>query len=111
MATATVETPKIEHEPTISDRAVDACRQAAHISHEARLLKSVAEDAIEEGVHAANRAIKSVRRRVEELGDLKDAAAYRVKRSPLAAVGAAFGVGLVLGVALTWMARRTGHHD
>ncbi len=89
MATATVERPDIEQ------------------------LKAVAKEAIEDGVHAANRAVKSVRRRVEELGDFKDVAAYRVKRQPLAAVGAAFGIGLALGlaVALIAIARRPGEGE
>lgn len=108
MAAASVETPEIEPRPTARDRAVDACRQAAHVSHEARLLKSVAEDAIEDGVHAAKRAIKSAQRRV---GDLKDEATYRVKRRPLQAMGAAFGIGLVLGLATGWIAHRAGQHD
>ena len=111
MATATVETPQAEQKPTVGDRVVDAWRGAAHMSHEARLLKSVAEDAIEDGVHAAKRAIKSVQRRVEELRDLKDEATYRVKRRPLQAVGAAFGIGVAVGVAVGWIAylrRRRG---
>ena len=111
MATATVETPGVEQKPTIGGRFVGACRQAAHISHEARQFKSVAEDALEDGVHAAKRAIKSVQRRVEDLGDLKDEAIHRVKHEPLQAVGAAFGIGLALGVAVGWMACRPGRHE
>lgn len=105
MASATVEAPEVE-KPTVGDRVVDACRQATHISHEARLLKSVAEDAIEDGVHAAKRAMMSVKRRVEEVGDLKDEAVHRVKREPLKAVGIAVGVGLVFGMALGWIGGR-----
>jgi ElaB/YqjD/DUF883 family membrane-anchored ribosome-binding protein len=109
MASVTIETsePKL----TVADRVVDACRQATHISHEARLLKSVAEDAIEDGVHAAKRAMKSVQRRVENLGDFKDEAIHRVKRQPVRAVGAAFGVGLALGLALGCIACRPGRHE
>ena len=111
MAPATVGTSEVEQRTTVGNRAVDACRQATHISHEARLLKSVAEDAIEDGVHAAKRAIKLVHRQVEELGDLKDEAIHRVKRQPLQAVGAAFGVGLALGLAAGWIACRPGRHE
>lgn len=111
MAIATVETPEIEQKPSIGDRVVDTCRQAAHISHEARLLKSVAEDAIEDGVHAARRAIKSVRRRVEDLGDLKGEAIHRVKRQPLQALGVTFGIGLALGLAAGWIVWRPGRHE
>lgn len=111
MAPATVETPEVEQDPTVGDRVVDACRQAAHLSHEARLLKSVAADTIEDGVHAAKRTIKSVQRRVEEVGDLKDEAIHRVKRQPLQAVGAAFGIGLALGLAVGWIACRPGRRE
>ena len=108
MTPATIDAPKVETEPSIRERAVDAARQVAHISHEAQLLKSLAADAVEDGVHAAKRAIKSVQRRVEELGDLKDEAAHRVKRQPFKAVGIAVGVGFVLGVAVGWIGGRFG---
>jgi ElaB/YqjD/DUF883 family membrane-anchored ribosome-binding protein len=95
--------------PSFRERVVDACRQAGHLSHEARLMKTVAEDALEDGVYAAKRAVKSIGRQVETLGE---EAAYRVKRQPLQAVGIAAGVGLVFGVAVGWAAsrlsRRTG---
>ena len=108
MTPVTIDAPKVETEPSIRERAVDAARQMAHLSHEAQLLKSLAADAVEDGVHAAKRTIKSVQRRVEELGDLKDEAAYRVKRQPFKAVGIAVGVGLVLGVAVGWIGARFG---
>ena len=108
MTSAAIETPEVESRPTVRDRMIDAARQAAHVSHEAQLLKALAADAVEDGVHAAARAIKSVRRGVEELGDLKDEAAHRVKRQPLKAVGIALGVGLVLGMAVGWIGGRFG---
>lgn len=100
MTRATVETPSVETEPSIRERALDAARRVAHASHEAQFLTSLAADAVEDGVHAAKRAVKSARRRVEKLADLKDQAAYQVKRRPFQALGVAVGVGLVLGVAL-----------
>ena len=107
MAAAHVETPELEPKPTGRDRVVDACRHAAHFSHQSRLLKSVAQDAIEEGVHAAKRAIRSVRYRTEELGDnLKDEARHRVKRQPMQVMAAAFGIGLAAGVAVGCIACR-----
>jgi hypothetical protein len=111
MAAAHVETPEREQTPTARERAVDACRDAAHLSHEVRLLKSVAEDAIDDGVHAAKRALKSVRHRVEELGDLGDEALHRVKRQPLPALGAAFGIGLAIGAGVGWIVCRRGRHE
>ena len=108
MTSTTVETSKAASNASVRDRVVDACRQSAHLSHEARLLKSLATDAIEDGVHAAKRAITSVKRGVEELADLKDEAVHRLKRRPLRAVGIALGVGLVLGLAVGRTGRRPG---
>jgi ElaB/YqjD/DUF883 family membrane-anchored ribosome-binding protein len=107
MTPATIDEASVEKEPSIRERAVDAARQAAHFSHEAQFLKSLAADAVEDGAHAAKRAIKSVQRRVEKLGDLKDEAAYRVKRQPFKAVGIAAGVGLMLGVIVGWVGARS----
>ncbi len=103
MAQVNVE-PNVEAHPTVRDRVLDGCRQAAHVSHEARLLKSVAEDLVEDGVYAAKRAMKSVRRRAEGLGDLKDEAIHRLKRRPLLGVGAALGVGVALGLVVATIA-------
>ena len=108
MTPATVETSSVETELSIRERAIDAARQVAHVSHEAQFLKSLAADAVEDGVHAAKRAIKSVHRRVEALGDLKDGAAHRVKRQPFEALGIAVGVGLVFGLAIAWVGGRLG---
>jgi len=99
MTSSTIET----FEVSLRDRVADAGRQTAHFSHEARLLKSLATDAVEDGVHAAKRAIKHG---VVELEDLKDEAVHRVRRQPLRAVGFAVGVGLVVGVAVGWISRR-----
>lgn len=111
MTSATAETRAVEQEGIVRDRAGDACRQAAHLSHEAQLLKSLATDAVEDGVHAAKQAIESIRRGVEELKDLKEEAVHRVKCQPLKAVGVALGVALVLGLAVGWIGWRLGHRE
>jgi len=108
MIPATVDASDVESGSSVRDRRIDAVRHVAHASHEAKLFKSLAADAVEDGVHAARRAIKSVKRGVEDLGDLKDEAAYRVKRQPLKAVGIAVGVGLVFGMGLGWIGGRFG---
>ena len=105
---ATVDTSEARGSTNSRERVVDACRQAAHLSHEVRLLKSLATDAIEDGVHAAERAITLAKRRVEKLADFKDEAVHRVRRQPLRALGIALGAGLVLGVAVCWISRRHG---
>lgn len=102
MPVANLETCEGSH-ATVADRVVDAARHAAHFSHEARLVKSMAEDAIEDGVHAAKRAMKRARRGVERLADLKDETALCVKRQPFRAVGTALGAGLVIGAVAGWI--------
>ena len=106
MRSATVEPYEAPSHANLPNRVVDACRQGASLSHEARFLKSLAVDAVEDGVHATRRAIASLKRRIEELSDFKDEAVHRVKRQPLRAVGIALGSGLVLGLAAGWIGRR-----
>ena len=78
----------------IRNRADDAVRQVGQVAHEARRLKTLASDAVEDGVHAAKRAVTHG---LHDLEDLRDSAAHRIKRAPLLTVGLAFGVGIALG--------------
>jgi ElaB/YqjD/DUF883 family membrane-anchored ribosome-binding protein len=89
----------------------EAARQAADISQEFQRLRSLATDVVDDGVHVAKRTIKSVKRGVEQLGDIKDEAVHSMKRHPLTAVGIALGVGLVMGAALGWVAHRPSQAD
>ena len=82
---------------TTHDRLADVVGRAAHVAHEARALKTMAADAVEDGVHAARRAVTNGAR---ELEDLRDEAVYRVKKAPLAALTLAAGAGLLLGIVL-----------
>jgi ElaB/YqjD/DUF883 family membrane-anchored ribosome-binding protein len=109
MPAANTEITELTQEPTIGDRIADAVRHAAHLSHEARQVTSMARDAGEEGVHAAKRAIKRVRRRgVEALEDFKEEAEHYVKRQPFKAVGIAAAVGLLVGVVVGGIGARLG---
>jgi ElaB/YqjD/DUF883 family membrane-anchored ribosome-binding protein len=103
MTPATIDPSEMETGPSVRDRVIDVTRHAAHVSHEAQLLKSLAADAVEDGTHAVKRAMKSVKRGVERLEDLKDEAAHQVKRQPLKAIGLAIGAGLILGMAVGWI--------
>jgi hypothetical protein len=82
--------------PSVTDCALDKVRQAAHLSHEAKLLKSLTVDAIEGSVHAAKVGLK---RSARQLEDLKDETVTRVRRRPLRFLFAAFGIGVGLGLA------------
>ncbi len=57
----------------------DVRRQAAHIAHEARVLKTIAADAVEE--------------RVVET-------AHRIRKNPFTSVGVAFAIGVPVGALL-----------
>jgi ElaB/YqjD/DUF883 family membrane-anchored ribosome-binding protein len=103
MAPATAETHTNQPPSTVRDRAADVVRQATHFAHEARQIKTLAADAVEDGVHAARRAMTRGMHGVE---DLRDAAAYRVKRAPFMTVGLAFAGGVLLGVAFGWIGRK-----
>jgi ElaB/YqjD/DUF883 family membrane-anchored ribosome-binding protein len=108
MAVAETGATDVVQHPPITDRIADAVRHATHLSHEARLVTSLARDAGEEGVHAAKHLLKRVRRTAEHVEDLKDDAAYYVKRRPFEAVGIAASVGLLLGIAVGWIGGRFG---
>ena len=96
-----------EPKATMTDRITNGVRRAAHVSHQVRLMKSIARDAGEEGVHAAKRVAKRLRRGVD---DFRDESAYRVKREPFKAVGAAAVAGLLVGVVVGWVVRRRTPH-
>jgi ElaB/YqjD/DUF883 family membrane-anchored ribosome-binding protein len=102
VADDTIETPK----PSTAGHIADAVRHAAHLSHEARLLGSMARDAGEEGVYAAKRAMRRVQHGIDTLQDLSDDAAHYVKRQPFKAIGIALSVGVPIGILIGWLGRR-----
>jgi ElaB/YqjD/DUF883 family membrane-anchored ribosome-binding protein len=106
MPTAGTQSSESE-KPSVADRIVDAVQHAAHVSHEARLIKSLAYDAIEDGAHEAKRAVeKSLQRGIERLEDIKDESVHYVKRQPLKAMAMAAGAGLMVGMAAAWITAR-----
>ena len=88
---------------TLRDRVVDAVGRATHGAHEAQLLKTLAADAVEDGVHAAKRAITHGAHKVE---DLRDEAVYRVKKAPLASMALAAAAGILVGLVFGWRGGR-----
>ncbi|MGE3958341.1 MAG: hypothetical protein AB7H96_16630 [Vicinamibacterales bacterium] len=110
MATAEAVPAPAAAAPSFRARAVDALRNVAHLSHEARMLKSVARDAMEDRAYQVRRSAKVTRR---ALYDATDEAAHRIRREPLKAAGMAFGAGLVTGAAfglLAWLVSRPARH-
>jgi hypothetical protein len=65
-------------------------------------VKTMAADAAETGMHAARRAIT---RRCRDVENLRDSAAYRVRRAPLLAVSGAFAGGIIVALGLNRFAR------
>jgi len=95
----------VEPLPTMIGCLSDATRRTAHLSHEAQLLKSVASDAVDDGVYAARRAFKHARRRIASIADFKDELAFRIKRQPMRSMALAAAIGLAFGVIATSLCR------
>jgi ElaB/YqjD/DUF883 family membrane-anchored ribosome-binding protein len=85
----------LNRQATPRERVEDAVRHAAHLSHEARLLKSLAADALEDGAHAVKRSVRQAKARAL---DGRDGLAYRIKRQPFAAIAIAFSIGAMIGL-------------
>jgi ElaB/YqjD/DUF883 family membrane-anchored ribosome-binding protein len=73
----------------------------AQASQEAHVLAAKAEEAIDEGVHAAKRSLRAAQHRAE---DAAEDAATCVRKQPLTAVSVAFAAGVAIGVAGGWLA-------
>ena len=101
MASAAPGTP-MRNNATLRNRAIDAVRHAVQVAHEARAIKTRATDVVEDRVHATRRAIT---RRMRSLEDMRDTAVHGIKRSPMQAIGMAFGVGMLFGVVSRSIAR------
>jgi hypothetical protein len=84
MTTAVVEKRGYEP-PTFRARSAGAGRRAIRLAHDAKILKSRVEEALET-------------RRYE--------AAHRIRKHPFLAVAAAFAIALPLGVAAGWASTR-----
>ena len=92
-------------EMNVMKRTNELGRKLAEIGGEASCIKENVAEAFEEGIDNTKRALKRGRRTAE---DALDSAAYQVKRHPLQSVGITFGVGLVCGLAVGWLAGRNG---
>ena len=82
MATTIFDTPTRQCCAESRHTVDDVVRHAAHLAHEARVLKTVTADAVEE--------------RVVE-------AAHRIRKNPFRAVGIAFAIGVPVGAFLGWV--------
>ena len=78
-------------------KIMDAARGAAHFAHEARLVKTLASDALDDAVYASKQMSKGLKRRMQDLADRRHELAHQVRREPFKAIGLAFGTGILLG--------------
>jgi ElaB/YqjD/DUF883 family membrane-anchored ribosome-binding protein len=94
--------------PTTQDRLADVVGRAVNVAHEARVLRTMAADAVEDGVHAAKRAVTRGARDFEEF---RETAAYRIKKAPFLAVAIAAGAGLLVGTVCGRWGRCASRHE
>lgn len=99
MTPTTLETVTEDAKACGREQAAEVVRQASHLAHEARRLKTLATDAVEDGLHAAKRTMTRSFRSAE---DLRDKTAYRIKQAPFATVALALAAGVFLGMAAFW---------
>ena len=81
----------------------EAAKAGQRAIHDLKLSRDTVSETWEDGRAAAERLIDETRDRVE---DFVYQATRKIKRSPLAAVALAFGVGAMLGVVLSRNGRR-----
>jgi len=77
------------------------------MAHEARQYTTLATDAVEDGVYAAKRAIRTAKRMTDSSVDFRDEMAYRIKREPFKFVAIALSVGIQFGLIIGWLRRRS----
>ena len=81
----------------------EAAKAGQRAIHDLKISRDTVADTLEDGRVAAERLIGETRDRVE---DFVYQATRKIKRSPLAAVALAFGVGALLGAVLSRNGRR-----
>ena len=97
MSTFTLDKPEVVRK--VAGRVADVSETLV----DARLLKAKATELVDEGKVAAKKAYS---RTLRDLDDLKDETALKVRKAPFTAVGITFGVGLLLGAVIGWLAHR-----
>jgi ElaB/YqjD/DUF883 family membrane-anchored ribosome-binding protein len=75
----------------------DGVRRVAHAVHEARLAKTLAEDALDNAAHATTQTMKTWKRRMQALADRRYDFEHQVRREPFKSVGIALGAGILVG--------------
>lgn len=87
----------------VLDKVADVSAVAAQLGTEVERVKEAVADVFDDGINAAQRALKQGRRAAE---DLVDDAEYQVKQHPLKSLGVTFGIGLGLGAVIGFLLAR-----
>jgi ElaB/YqjD/DUF883 family membrane-anchored ribosome-binding protein len=98
MAAFTLDKPEAVRK--VADRVAEA---GETLVEDTKVLKARAAELFDDGKVVAK---KELARRMREFEDMKDQTALKVRKAPFTAVGITFGVGLLMGVALGWLAGR-----
>jgi ElaB/YqjD/DUF883 family membrane-anchored ribosome-binding protein len=94
-------------DPILKQQGPGITEQIGRAKDEARMLKSAAVEALEEGADEARRVLRHARHGLIDAGH---ETRHRIRRQPFASVGLALGAGAVMGVAvfgLAWLAARS----
>ena len=82
----------------------DAAVNLAHLSNQVAKAKLLIEDSINDGKHKVERKVK---RGFVAVEDCIEDTTYFIKRHPWESVGAAVGVGAIVGLLAGWLTKRT----
>ena len=98
--------PRVAHgRDTVEDDATGAHRDLTDLGRRMRRLEDLVVDPLDDAVRTLRRTMRGARRRVQDASDFKAATAYRVKRSPITAIGLAFGAGLLMAGTVAWVSQ------
>jgi len=84
----------------VTDRAVNL----AHLTHQVAKAKVLIDDVIDDGKHKVERTVK---RGFVAVEDCIEDTTYFIKRHPWESVGAAVGLGAIVGLMAGWLTRRS----
>jgi len=86
------------------ENVTDAAVNLAHLTHQVAKAKVLIDDVIDDGKHKVERTVK---RGFVAVEDCIEDTTYFIKRHPWESVGAAVGVGAIVGLLAGWLTTRT----
>jgi ElaB/YqjD/DUF883 family membrane-anchored ribosome-binding protein len=86
------------------ENVTDAAVNLAHLTHQIAKAKVLIDDVIDDGKHKVERSVK---RGFVAVEDCIEDTTYFIKRHPWESVGAAVGLGAIVGLMAGWLTRRS----